>query len=447
MGVRRPANAQRIWSWTAVLTGTLLGSACSSGPSGVDAPTVAAISLAPSDSTLWVGQALQLRISIRDNKGLPLTPSTLTWSSSNAGVATVNSGQVTGVTAGQVTITARSGTVSGSAAVSVRVRPVGVVSVQLNLPVSRFEVADTTSFAATPLDADTQPLTGRTITWTSSDPDIVSVLPTGFFTGVSPGTATVTATVDGITAQAPITVVPQSGQAVPWPHEPAGAVKVSERAFASLEETGWHDTQTGPNFGIVTDSGAPKSAMGVGQMRFPAGFSSVGTAPGVAETNFNTNAMTVYCSFWVKFSSNWVGHSSGVNKIVHFWIGGSNNVIAEAYGSGTEPLRPMVMFQGIANMGGAAAFAPNLVPTMKVPRGKWHRWEIVLKTNSAGAADGTVEWWIDGVRVGTYDKIQIKPGLAKWDGMMWNPTWGGVGGPTVPVEQIMWMDHIYASAR
>jgi hypothetical protein len=437
------ALATAAWAST-----VLLSWACSSAPNPVDVPAVAAISLAPSDSTLWVGQSIQLRMTAHDSHGAPITPSGLAWTSSNPLVAEVTSnGQVTGVGSGQVTVTARVGSVSGTAVLLVQVRPAGVVSVRLDVPVSKFEVADTLGFAATPLDADKQPMANRTITWTSNNPDIVSILPAGFFTAVSPGTASVTATVDGVSAQTTITVVPQSGPVVPWPHEPTGSVMLTERTFSVFGEKGWYDQPNAVNYFTVEDPTAPVSPPTVGQMRFPAGFSSNGSSPAVAEMGLGGSATTVYTSFWIKLSTNWSGHSSGVNKILHYWIGGSNHVVAEAFGSGSDPLKPIIAFQGIANMGGAATLPPNLVPTMRIVRGKWQRWELVLKTNSAGTPNGSVEWWIDGVRVGSYQNIQVIPGAGGWEGVQWNPTWGGVGGPNVPAEQFMWMDHIYVSGR
>ena len=55
----------------------------------------------------------------------------------------------------------------------------------------------TRQFAATTLDAAGATLTGRTVSWESSDPSVVSVSAAGMVTAMRPGTATITATSEG----------------------------------------------------------------------------------------------------------------------------------------------------------------------------------------------------------------------------------------------------------
>jgi hypothetical protein len=65
---------------------------------------------------------------------------------------------------------------------------------------------ETVQLAATVLDASGAALTGRTITWTSSDGGIATVSGSGMVRGVAGGTASVTATCEGRSATATITV-------------------------------------------------------------------------------------------------------------------------------------------------------------------------------------------------------------------------------------------------
>jgi hypothetical protein len=69
-------------------------------------------------------------------------------------------------------------------------------------------VGATQQLTATPRDANNAPLTGRVVTWQSSNPAIASVNPnTGLVTGVAPGgPVTITATCEGQTATASVTV-------------------------------------------------------------------------------------------------------------------------------------------------------------------------------------------------------------------------------------------------
>jgi hypothetical protein len=83
--------------------------------------------------------------------------------------------------------------------------PVAIVSIT---PASlTLRVAATEAFAATARDAAGNALTGRTVLWRSSRPEIASIDAAGVATAVSPGTATVSATVDGQVGSAAVTVI------------------------------------------------------------------------------------------------------------------------------------------------------------------------------------------------------------------------------------------------
>src|SRR5713226_1740904 len=120
-------------------SGTQLGrykvAATSSGISDTAAITVtqvpvAAVAVTPAAASATVGQAVQLAATPRDSTGAPLSGRTVTWASSNPGVATVNaSGLVTGTAAGSATITATSETKSGTSAITITLVPVASVAV------------------------------------------------------------------------------------------------------------------------------------------------------------------------------------------------------------------------------------------------------------------------------------------------------------------------------
>jgi M6 family metalloprotease-like protein len=66
----------------------------------------------------------------------------------------------------------------------------------------------TAQLAATPKDAGGAALSGRAITWASGNAAVAAVNASGLVTGVAPGTASVTATVDGVSGAAAVTVTP-----------------------------------------------------------------------------------------------------------------------------------------------------------------------------------------------------------------------------------------------
>nr|WP_193312306.1 Ig-like domain-containing protein [Bifidobacterium leontopitheci] len=138
------------------------------------------------------------------------TDKSLTWSSSDKAVATVNAdGKVTAVKAGKTTITATAANgVKGSLTVTVKAKDVTPET----KPVTKVEVTgddtvtvgDTIKLAAkiTPADA-----TDQSLTWTSTDEKIATVDAKGVVTGVAAGKATIAATAaNGVKGTLEVTV-------------------------------------------------------------------------------------------------------------------------------------------------------------------------------------------------------------------------------------------------
>src|SRR5206468_3890596 len=85
---------------------------------------------------------------------------------------------------------------------------VPVASVAVAPASATIVVGATQQLTATPLDSAGNPLTGRTVTWTSSDPTVAPVSGSGLVTGVAVGSVTITATSEGKSGTAAITVNP-----------------------------------------------------------------------------------------------------------------------------------------------------------------------------------------------------------------------------------------------
>jgi uncharacterized protein YjdB len=81
-----------------------------------------------------------------------------------------------------------------------------VVSVTVSQPTGPILVGATTTLIATTKDASGAAITGTTVTWSSSSDAIATVSQAGVVTGVTPGTATITATSNGKTGTASVTV-------------------------------------------------------------------------------------------------------------------------------------------------------------------------------------------------------------------------------------------------
>ena len=173
----------------------------------VRAVPVASVSVTPTSATTVVGQSVSLTAVPRDAAGNPLTGRVVGWASSDNAIATVSSsGVVTGVASGTVTITASSDGQSGTATVTVTSVP--VASVAVTPATTTVTVGQTVQLAATARDASGQTLTGRAVTWTSASPGIASVSGSGLVSGVSAGSTTITATIDGVPGATTVTVGP-----------------------------------------------------------------------------------------------------------------------------------------------------------------------------------------------------------------------------------------------
>jgi len=197
-----------------LVTGATAGSATitatSEGKSGtstitVTAVPVASVTVSPGSASMQVSQTVQLTATPKDANGNPLPGRAVSWTSSNTSVATVDgSGLVTGVTIGSATITATSEGQSGTA--SITVSNVPVASVSVSPATAAIQVGQTVQLVATPKDANGNPLSGRTVTWASSNTSVATVSASGLVTGNVAGTATITATSEGQSGTASVTV-------------------------------------------------------------------------------------------------------------------------------------------------------------------------------------------------------------------------------------------------
>jgi len=181
-------------------------------------PAIASVSVTGSSSPMTVGATAQLTATPRDATGAALSGRTVTWSTSGASIASVNgTGLVTAVAPGTATITATSEGINGTAAITVILVP--VASVALTAPKVAFLIGESSQYAAQPKDASGNVLTGRTVTWGSSQPSVATVSVTGLVTAIAAGSATITATSETITGSVSVAValVPVASVAVTAP--------------------------------------------------------------------------------------------------------------------------------------------------------------------------------------------------------------------------------------
>jgi uncharacterized protein YjdB len=166
---------------------------------------VATITPSLTQVAVLVGQTVQLGATLRDITGGVLTGRRVTFSTSASGVATTTAhGIVSAVAPGSATIilTAEEQTAS----ILVTVSPVPVSSVSISPASATLVTDERLQLTATARDSAGQPLTGRAVEWSSSLPTVATVSGAGQLTAVAVGTVTITASVEGRTATAVLTI-------------------------------------------------------------------------------------------------------------------------------------------------------------------------------------------------------------------------------------------------
>jgi len=86
-------------------------------------------------------------------------------------------------------------------------KPIEVTSVVVSAAVTATQIGGTLQLGVAVKDASGLPIAGRAIIWATSHPTIASVSAGGLVTGITAGSASITATVDGVLGQIQVTVL------------------------------------------------------------------------------------------------------------------------------------------------------------------------------------------------------------------------------------------------
>jgi len=346
-------------------------------------------------------------------------------------------------------------------------------------------VGQTLQLTATPKDASGTPLSGRVVTWASGSLAVATVTGNGLVSGVTAGMATITATSEGKSGSAAITVTPASG---------GGTVLFSEtfedNAFAAR---GWYDNTS---MATTTAQHLPGSTAAL-EAHFLAG-ATTPTWGGSARHLFAATP-TLYVSYWVKYSSNWVG--SGHPYHPHEFLvmsdqdgdfdGPSNGwlvaYIEENYQNGgiprlqlqdnkaintsfgTPPVNLVGVTENRSTAGCNGVVEANVVTTcfnmppwyndkeVSAPqvwfqptpgpgyKGDWNHVEVYFQLNSVvggvGVADGVMQYWFNGTPVLDRHDILYRTGARptiQFHQFLITPYIGDGS----PVDQYMWIDDL-----
>ncbi len=182
----------------------LLLVACGDPPTPSPVPTT--VSVSPETAAFAaLGETVQFTAVVHDQFGNVMSGAAVEWATRDpAAVSVSESGLATALANGTTTVSATVDGVSGSAAVTVA----QVVSVLIVTPDSLLfsSLGDTARLEAVALDAGGSAVEGAAVMWSSSDSAVAAANSEGLVAAVANGTTTVSATVDGVSGSAAVTV-------------------------------------------------------------------------------------------------------------------------------------------------------------------------------------------------------------------------------------------------
>src|SRR5690348_3000612 len=211
----RFVNSNLCWSWFVRLlpaAALVAATACSPHAENVTVdklPTpVASLLVSLLTGSITVGQTTRASAVAKDSSGNTLANRPVTWASSNPAVATItDSGVATGLSVGTSRISATSEDQTGSVILVVSAAPPApVATVAVALGASSVLVGQSTQATVTLKDSTGATLTGRTVTWVSSNTAVATVSSSGLVNGMAAGSAQITATSEGQSGSATVTV-------------------------------------------------------------------------------------------------------------------------------------------------------------------------------------------------------------------------------------------------
>ena len=221
------------------------------------------VTLNTSAVSIFPGEQVELKATLTPENG---TSSYKTWASSDAKIATVDVwGRVLGVNPGEATITVTTASGKHTATCKVTVKEIPATGVTLNKTETSVYIGENETLTVTVTPGNTS---DKTITWTSSKPEIATVGEDGKVTGVELGTATITATTkNGISASCEVTVKlrtpTEPEQVTLWKADNAGYRGLFGAASDNGKTAGignWLSYNDGVAYWTENTTGAPRKA-------------------------------------------------------------------------------------------------------------------------------------------------------------------------------------------
>jgi hypothetical protein len=220
---------------------------------------------------------------------------------------------------------------------------------------------------------------------------------------------------------------------------PSAALRVTDQPWDAVIGNSWNYLRrtSSKDADIITDVTAPSSPPRVLRITFTPGMGR-DTEPGVNWTRLS-ELTAIHASWWIKLSANWISSPAGAAKMTFLHATAGQG---QAYTALTKSRAPHSMIVNTEwNPYGQKVWEPN-VATTPIVYDHWYRIEWYVKWESMPrAADGILQWWIDGVLNGDYRNVNF-PAVAGFEQFEFAPT---VQQPP-PVEQYMYIDHTWITA-
>jgi len=268
-------------------------------------------------------------------------------------------------------------------------------------------------------------LTGRVVTWTSSNTAAATVNGSGLVTGVATGSATITATSEGKSGASAMTVTPP-------------VVATVDTIFREDFESGnlnlWDDSCCGATHAVVTDATFAYSGSRYLQITYPQG------GNGGSLSRF---FMPGYTKAYVRYRMRVPANFRGGTKLIMFRGSRTDNVwssfgVAGSCPDGTNfflanvvardlttlPLRFYTYYVGMAkepdgvtcwgrygdsyDPDGGSANPATYFPPLDATRDQWHTLELEVVLNDPGQANGVQRFWLDGVLRGEWKNFRFR---------------------------------------
>jgi len=416
---------------------------------GTGASAVARISVSPSSLSLTaLGAEEVIEVQALDASGNPVAGAGVSWTSVDPSIATVDQGgRVISRSVGVTTIVASALCCGTSDSVTVNVtqlpQSVTVSPSSLGLP-----VGETAGLSAMVVDRNGHPIPTGGFKWSSSKPSVASIDGSGRVTGITPGSAQITAVSGSTSGKATLEVWSPRSQAEVWSHEPAEYQLLSDHEGDAIEKGGW----SGRGAGLSVDQEGSEIYSGPNSLRFH--YRQGDGGPGKTVYAGNTwfelpgGKREVYVGLYLKLSTPWDEHQTGNDSPKLVFLNDRET------GGGGDPFYLRRGDDGKIDGNLQNNDAPpqrslgQNIGTVRTEPGRWAKVEFIVKMNSPGESyDGEFHLWVDGKKVAEYTDLWLSDApTPSFDAVNINPLWGGLG-DTVAHDQYLWIDHVRVSGR